>query len=88
MQRINIAGVCEVLLMKKTSRVGHNKTYYVFFNMGGKYDGCYARIKTTAYERARAIAYSKYGYQYVGSIERNEEYAINKVNAYRLVEVD
>lgn len=74
--------------MKKTARESKGKTYYVFFNMGGKYDGCYARIKTTAYERARAIAYSKYGYQYVRSIESNEEYAVNKVKAYKLVEVD
>lgn len=74
--------------MKKTARESKCKTYYVFFNMGGKYDGCYARVKASCYERARAIAYSKYGYQYVGSIEGNEEYAINKVNAYRLIEVD
>lgn len=74
--------------MRKTARVGHDKTYYVFFNMGGKYDGCYARIKASCYERARAVAYGKYGYQHVGGIESNEEYAVNKVKAYKLVEVD
>ena len=74
--------------MRKTARESKGKTYYVFFNMGGKYDGCYTRIKANCYDRARAIAYGKYGYQYIGSIERNEEYAINKVKVYGLVEVD
>lgn len=74
--------------INKTARVSRNKTYYVFFNMRGKYSGGYARIKANCYDRAKAIAYARFGYQNIGSIESNEEYAQNKVKAFKFVEVE
>lgn len=70
-----------------SARKTPEKTYYVFFALGGKYDGCYTVVHARNYEAARTAAVLRYSLQNIGSVLNNEEQAKGKIKAYGLTKI-
>ncbi len=63
------------------------KRFYVFFRTGGKYEGKYAIIHAGSVAKAADAALKRFGHLDVANVEAREEYARNKIKAYKLSEV-
>lgn len=68
-----------------TGRRCAEKTFYVFFMFGGPYRGRYAKIRARSYEKAKYVAWERWGHE-VAEIYRDEETATAKIRAFGLRE--
>lgn len=71
----------------RSGRKSPIKKYYVFFRMNGKYEGKYAVIHAGSAAKAADAALKRFGHLDVADIDPREEYAKNKIKAYKLSEV-
>lgn len=67
-----------------SARVTASKPFYVFFSLGGKYDGCYTVIHARSYDRAREQAVRQWGMWEVGKISNNAEWSEARAKQCRL----
>ena len=71
----------------RSGRKSTIKQFYVFFRIGGKYEGKYAVIHAGSVAKAADAALKRFGHLDVADIDPREEYAKNKIKAYKLSEV-
>lgn len=71
----------------RSGRKSPVKRFYVFFRIGGKYDGKYAIIHAGSVAKAADAALKRFGHLDVANIDPREEYAKNKIKACKLREV-
>lgn len=71
----------------RSGRKSPVKRFYVFFRIGGKYEGKYAVIHAGSVAKAADAALKRFGHLDVADIDPREEYAKNKIKAYKLSEV-
>ena len=71
----------------RSGRKSHVKRFYVFFRIGGKYEGKYAVIHAGSVAKAADAALKRFGHLDVADIDPREEYAKKKIKAYKLSEV-
>lgn len=63
------------------------KRFYVFFRLGGRYEGKYAIIHAGSVAKAADTALKRFGHLDVADVEAREEYAKEKIKAFKLREL-
>lgn len=71
----------------KSGRKSPLKRFYVFFRLGGRYEGKYAIIHAGSVAKAADTALKRFGHLNVADIDAREDYAKKKIKAYKLSEV-
>lgn len=71
----------------RSGRKSPVKRFYVFFRIGGKYEGKYAVIHAGSVAKAADAALKRFGHLDIADIDPREEYAKNKIKAYKLSEL-
>lgn len=66
-----------------TSRQCSYKTFYVFFKFGGKFNGCYTVLRAQSYEKAKYLAWERYGHEVAGVFSDSGR-AEGKIAAFKL----